>query len=195
MIKTTAMLLEELKDYASPKAKLSRMVRKGDYTLITRGLYETDKSVPAYLLAGSIYGPSYISFEYALSMYGLIPETVHTVTCACFGKKKMKKYNTPFGLFTYRDVPPEAFPLSLELKNEGEYWYRIATPEKALCDLLYTVQPVRNRKELKAMLYDDLRMDETAIRALDTSIISELAEKYHSTNVRKLNFYLRRLSK
>lgn len=193
MIKTTAMLLEELKDYASPKAKLSRMVRKGDCVLITRGLYETDQNVPAHLLAGSIYGPSYISFEYALSMYGLIPETVHTVTCACFGKKKMKKYNTPFGLFTYRDVPPEAFPLSLELKNEGEYWYRIATAEKALCDLLYTVQPVRNRKELKAMLYDDLRMDEAAIRALDASVISELAEKYHSTNVRKLNLYLRRL--
>ena len=45
MIKTTAMLLEELKDYASPKAKLSRMVRKGDCVLITRGLYETDHSV------------------------------------------------------------------------------------------------------------------------------------------------------
>ena len=195
MIKTTAILLEELKDYASPRAKLSRMVRKGDCILITRGLYETDQNVPAHLLAGSIYGPSYISFEYALSMYGLIPETVHTVTCACFGKKKMKKYNTPFGLFTYRDVPPEAFPLSLELKNEGEYWYRIATAEKALCDLLYTVQPIRNRKELIALLYDDLRMEETAIRALNTSVISELAEKYHSTNVQKLNLYLRRLSK
>ena len=67
MIKTTAMLLEELKNYASPKAKLSRMARKGECILITRGLYETDRSVPAYLLAGSIYGPSYISFEYALS--------------------------------------------------------------------------------------------------------------------------------
>ena len=195
MIKTTAMLLEDLKNYASPKAKLSRMAQKGECILITRGLYETDLTVPAHLLAGSIYGPSYISFEYALSMYGLIPEAVHTVTCACFGKKKMKRYNTPFGLFTYRDVPPEAFPLALELKNEGEYWYRIATAEKALCDLLYTVQPVRNRKELTALLYDDLRMDETALRTLDASMISEMAEKYHSTNVRKLSQYLRRLSK
>ena len=195
MIKTTAMLLEELKDYATPKAKLSRMTRKGECIMITRGLYETDRTVPAYLLAGSIYGPSYISFEYALSMYGLIPEVVHTVTCACFGKKKMKRYNTPFGLFTYRDVPPEAFPLSLELKNEGEYWYRIATAEKALCDLLYTIQPVKNRTELTALLYDDLRMDEAAIRTLDPSVISEMAEKYHSTNVRNLSLYLRRLSK
>ena len=47
-----------------------------------RDRYETDRNVPAYLLAGSIYGPSYISFEYALSRYGLIPEAVYAVTCA-----------------------------------------------------------------------------------------------------------------
>ena len=68
---------------------------------MTRGLYETDRNAPAYLLAGSIYGPSYISFEYALSRYGLIPEAVYAVTCATFEKKKKKKYETPFGTFTY----------------------------------------------------------------------------------------------
>ena len=57
MIKTTAMLLEELKGYASPKSKLSRMVERGECFPITRGLYETDPNVPAHLLAGSIYGP------------------------------------------------------------------------------------------------------------------------------------------
>ena len=57
----------------------------------------------AYLLAGSIYGPSYISFEFALSYYGLIPEAVHVVTCASFEKKKKKTYDTIFGTFTYRN--------------------------------------------------------------------------------------------
>ena len=91
MIKTTNMLLEELRDYANPKAKLSRMVKQGQCFPVTRGVYETDRNVPAYLLAGSIYGPSYISFEYALSYYGMIPEAVYTVTCATFEKKKKKK--------------------------------------------------------------------------------------------------------
>ncbi|NLZ36699.1 MAG: hypothetical protein GX897_04390, partial [Clostridiales bacterium] len=80
MIKTTAMLLKELKEYASPKSKLSRMAERGEVFPITRGLYETDPNVPGYLLAGSIYGPSYISFEYALGYYGMIPEAVYAVT-------------------------------------------------------------------------------------------------------------------
>lgn len=69
MIKTTDMLLEELKSYANPKNKLSRMVRNGEVFPIVKGLYETDRNTPAHLLAGSIYGPSYISFEYALSFF------------------------------------------------------------------------------------------------------------------------------
>ena len=95
MIKTTAMLLEELKEYASPANKLARMVANGDYVQIVKGLYETDKTVPGYLLAGSIYGPSYISFEYALSHHGLIPEAVYTITCASFEKKKKKSTTHP----------------------------------------------------------------------------------------------------
>jgi len=41
---------------------------------IVNGLYETNPYTPPYLLSGTIYGPSYISFEYALSIHGLIPE-------------------------------------------------------------------------------------------------------------------------
>lgn len=119
MIKTTAMLLEELKEYGSPKSKLARMTERGECFPITRGLYETDRNVPAYLLAGSICGPSYISFEYALGHYGLIPEAVYTVTSATFEKKKKKKYETVFGTFTYRNVPSEAFPLGIRLIQEG----------------------------------------------------------------------------
>ena len=193
MIKTTEMLLEELRDYASPKTKLSRMVRKGECFQITKGLYETDKNVSAHLLAGSIYGPSYISFEYALSYYGLIPEAVYTVTCATFEKKKKKKYDTLFGVFTYRDVPSTVFPLFLELKQEGDYWYRIASPEKALCDELYTMPPVRNVKELSGLLFEDLRIDEAELENLNLEIIGELCDKYHTTNIKKLSILLRRL--
>ena len=93
MIKTTNMILEELRSYANPKAKLSRMANQGECFRITRGLYETNKNTPGYLLAGSIYGPSYISIEYALAYYNLIPEAVYTITCATFEKKKKKLDN------------------------------------------------------------------------------------------------------
>lgn len=193
MIKTTNMLLEELKAYANPKTKLSRMVKGGECYQITKGLYETDKNVSGYLLAGSIYGPSYLSFEYALGYYDLIPEAVYTITSATFEKKKKKKYETAFGTFTYRDVPSAAFPLGLRLVQEGEYFYRIAEPEKALCDELYKLPPVSNTKELARLLIDDLRMEETALSKFDTEKIEMLSERYHSMNVKRFVALLRRL--
>ena len=193
MIKTTSMLLEELKDYASPKSKLMRMAQKGECFPIKRGLYETDPNVPGYLLAGSIYGPSYISFEYALGYYDMIPEAVYVVTSATFDKKKKKKYKTPFGTFTYRDVPSEAFPMGIRLLQEGDYFYRIAEPEKALCDQLYTLPPVSNTKALIELLTDDLRIDDEDLKNLDVDRISEYSEAYRTTNIRKLCSLLRRI--
>lgn len=195
MIKTTEMMLEELKKYSNPAAKLSRMVKRGECFPIVRGLYETDRTVPGYLLAGSIYGPSYISFEYALSYYGLIPEAVYTITCATFEKKKKKKYETIFGTFTYRDIPSEAFPLELTIMQEKEYFYRIAEPEKALCDKLYTMHPVANCKELYALLTEDLRIEEAELYKLDSDKVAFLAEHYYSANVRKMAALLRRMDR
>ena len=195
MIKTTNMLLDELNKYASPRSKLSRMAKSGEIFPIVKGLYETQKGTPAFLLAGSIYGPSYISFEYALGFYGLIPEMVYTVTSATFEKKKAKKYETPFGTFTYRDVPSEVFPLGIRLMQEGNYYYRIAAPEKALCDILYTLPPAANMKELTSLLNDDLRIDESELQKLDATVITELAGHYRATNTKKLCTLMRRLQK
>ncbi len=100
MIKTTAMMLEELAGYDSPKTKLSRMVKAKECFPIVKGLYETDYNVSPYLLAGSIYGASYISFDYALSYYGLIPEKVFVITNATFEKKK-KRNMTLFLTLSY----------------------------------------------------------------------------------------------
>ena len=195
MIKTTNMLLEELQDYANPKAKLSRMAKQGECFRITRGLYETNKNTPGYLLAGSIYGPSYISFEYALAYYDLIPETVYTVTSATFEKKKKKIFRTDFGTFSYRDVPSAAFPLQIKLIQEGEYFYRIAEPEKALCDKLYTMPPVKNTEELSALLIQNLRIEKEEILKFNAKKIELLSNAYHSTNIAKLEIFLRRLQK
>ena len=193
MIKTTDMILEELQSYANPKTKLSRMVKKGKYFQIARGLYETDKNVPGHLLAGSIYGPSYISFEYALGFYGMIPEAAYTITSATFEKRKKKKYETAFGTFTYRDVPSAAFPLNIRLIQEGSYFYRIAEPEKALCDQLYTMPPAKNIKLLAELLFDDLRIEETELLKLEIEKIVFLSDRYHSTNIKKLITLLKRI--
>ena len=76
MLKTHLVLADELKDYVNPAAKIARMVKAGEIVRIKQGLYETDPQAEGVLLAEAIYGPSYLSFEFALSYHGLIPETV-----------------------------------------------------------------------------------------------------------------------
>ena len=191
MIKTYAMLMEELAEYSAPANKLSRMVKDNIYIPIVKGLYETEKTTSGYLLAGSIYGPSYLSFDFALSYYGLIPEAVYVFTSATFEKKKAKKYITPFGTYTYRDVPSMVYPWGIKLERVGDYIYQMATPEKALCDKLYTVSPVKNKKELQNLLFEDLRIDEVEFSNLNKNDLLELCELYHCTNMKILKKLLR----
>ena len=193
MLKTNDIIKNELSNYSNKDTKLTREVSKGNLIKIVNGLYETNPNTPAYLLASSIYGPSYISFEYALSYYGLIPERVTTITSATFEKKKKKEYNNDFGVFTYRDVPSSVYPEEIILKEENNYSYQIATPEKALCDKLYTLSPLFNYSNLENMLFNDLRIDQEVFGKLDVDKICKLSELYHSTNVELLAKYMRRM--
>ncbi len=195
MIKTYEMLLQELHNYAAPRSKISRMVDSGELFPITKGLYETKADTPAQLLAGSIYGPSYISFEYALHYHGIVQDTANTVTCATFDKKKKKRYENLFGVFTYRDVPSEAFPCEVKVIQDGNYSYRIATPEKALCDLLYTLGPVPNAEKLFYVLTNELHIKEETLTNLDRQTVGFLSEKYHTTNIKRLCTLLKKLSR
>ncbi|MBQ3142499.1 MAG: hypothetical protein IJB82_03230 [Bacilli bacterium] len=192
MIITSDIVKKAFDEYSNKNTKFYREVRDGKLFKIVNGLYETDPNTSGYLLAGSIYGPSYISFEYALSFYGLIPERVNTVTCATCGKKKKKEYNTDFGIFTYRDVPVLAYPEEILLKEENNYSYQIATPEKALCDKLYTLSPLKNYSNLENMLFNDLRIDEEEFNKLNIDKVKRLSDLYHSKNIILLAKYMRR---
>lgn len=183
MIVTTNILKKNLENYSNVYVKISNEIKNKNYIRLTRGLYETDKNTPAYYLAGAIYGPSYLSFDFALSYYGIIPEKVYTITSATFGKNKHKEYHNDFGTYTYRDVPKNVYYLGVKLVNEGKYPYQIATPEKAICDKLYTLSPMKNLQEMKYMIFEDLRIDLEEIKKLNIADINELEKKYHSTNV------------
>ena len=195
MIFTTRMLVEQYRHYANPKAKIGRLVHEEKLYPLTRGLYETDRNAPGCCLAGAIYGPSYLSFDYALSVYGLIPEAVYTFTSATFDKKKVREQENRFGRFTYRDVPSGVYPFGIVIKEENGYVYQMATPEKALCDKLYTMPPVTSQKEIEKMLFEDLRIDRTEFDKLDVREILQIGERYHSNNLKYLMKYLRRKGK
>lgn len=192
MIKNTKMLVDELKEYVNPTAKIRRLVDSKELFPIVRGLYETDASIPGYYLAPIIYGPSYLSFEFALAYYSLIPEAVYNFTSATFEKKKVKRYQTPFGTFTYRDVPSDAYPLGIILHSENGYGFQIASPEKAICDELYKISPLKNRSELEKLLFEDLRIDQDEFFRLNMTDLYEIATCFRTQNHKLLQAYVRR---
>lgn len=186
MIKTTAIMLQELNNYKNPRDKLAHMVKKKECIPVIQGLYETNPTTPGYQLANTICSPSYLSFEFALSYHGLIPEAVYNFTSATFEKKKKKEFKTLFGTFTYRDVPSAAYPYGIECVSENGYTFQIASPEKALCDELYIQSPVTSQRELKELLFDGLRIDWDLFCKLNMDDILFLNSKYHCTNIQKL---------
>ena len=194
MIKTTAMLLQELQSYRNPRDKLARMVQNKECIPIIQGLYETDSSTPGYRLANCICTPSYLSFEFALSYHSLIPEAVYNFTSATFEKKKKKIYKTPFGVFTYRDVPSAVYPYGITCFSEQGYAIQIASPEKALCVELYIQSPVASQGELRELMFDGLRIDWDAFCKLSVEDVAFLSGKYHCTNIRKLQKIMEKIA-
>ena len=187
MIRTTSDLLDSFSGYANPDMKIKRMVQDGSLFRLRRGLYATTQNISSYLLAGVIYGPSYISFETALSRYGLIPERVYACPSATFRKNRSKTYKNDFGVFEYRDIPAAAYPLGVRLEQENGISYAIASPEKAICDMLYTQSPVYSTKALEDLLFDDLRIDEENFGRLNYQDMQCLAPRYRRRNLRLLS--------
>lgn len=188
MLFTTQMLIERLSSYKVPKVKLALLVRNKKYIPVCRGIYTDTMNVSTCVLAPVIYGPSYISFEYALSIYDLIPEKVTTCTSATFGKNRSKKFETKFGIFTYRDVPSKVYRHEIILKTEEGSGYYLATAEKALCDTLYIKPPVSSVKQFKELLFDDMRIDKERFDTLNIDKFNILAPLYRKKN---LSFLLR----
>ena len=185
MIRKYDELLLKYSNYKNPKDKIKREVEVGKYIRLKKELYEDDIEVAGYLLAGYMESPSYLSFEYALSKYGLIPEKVNVYTSATTQKKHNKLITNIFGNYHYSDVPLEVWNKGINILEENNYAYMIATPEKALCDLLYKKNPVYSIKQLKELLFEDLRIDEIAFNDLNKLDIISICDDYKKKN---LNF-------
>lgn len=186
MLKTRDLIMYELKEYASPKSKLTQMIQKGEVTKIVRGVYSTSKDDPRLPVASMIYSPSYISFETALDYHQMIPERTYEIMSAGFRLNKNKHFDIPFGRYSFHYLPDTVFPLALEPAEESGYGFRLATKEKALCDTLYKIRGIKGKKAIETLLFEDLRFDEDATERLDWQLISQIIPLYHSTTLNSL---------
>ncbi|OGW90844.1 MAG: hypothetical protein A3D28_01090 [Omnitrophica bacterium RIFCSPHIGHO2_02_FULL_63_14] len=130
-----------------------RYAKRGVFLKLRNGLYCVADQVPSELVvANRLYAPSYLSFEFALSYHHLIPESAYVLTSAT---PRPTRVLTALGhTFAYHRLKTSAFtgyaPVTI-----GAETVLLATPEKALVDLVYFVdlkkKSLSDRLELRTL--------------------------------------------
>jgi predicted transcriptional regulator of viral defense system len=191
-------LLDSLKEYSRPRDKITDLLRKKVLIRVKKGIYvfgETYARGPfsREVLANMIYGPSYVSLDYALHYYALIPERVEAVTSVTCGRSR--RFSTPVGLFVYRRIPIEAYQIGMDRVDiERGRSFLMATPEKALADKIVEDRGtgIRTQEEMRSYLLDHLRIDPEGLRKLESDRLAAFAERYRSRKIQKLAEVVRR---
>ena len=162
---------------------LTRWCRKGLLVKLRNEYYAFPEniSIPGFAryVANKIYSPSYISLHSALSFYGIIPE--ETVQLTSVSTLKTATFKNAFGSFHYQNVKESLFFGYKILTMPDGKGILMATPEKALLDLLYLNPFYRTEDDIL-----ELRLDDDFIQnELDAERLSDYAARFGSKTLDK----------
>jgi len=160
--------------------KARALEKAGKIMRLKKGLYvastmETGKELSKELIANHLYGPSYVGREYALRYYGLIPERVYQVTSVT--TKHSRDFENSVGNFSFQNCQPEYFHIGIRMEQADGVNFLIASPEKALCDVINFSKNLflRSMKDVEVYLDEDIRFDMDALENFDIQILEQCA--------------------
>jgi predicted transcriptional regulator of viral defense system len=177
----TGLLLAGDVDAANVRRQLSRWTKTGRVYQLRRGLYALappfQKVKPhPFLVANRLLPGSYVSLQSALAYHGLIPEAVPVTTSVT--ALRPARWNTPLGVYQYRHVKVELL-FGYQLAGVGvEQQAFVATPEKALLDLVH-LQPRGDAPEY----LQELRLQN--LEGLDLDRLQSQAARASSPKLRR----------
>ena len=177
----TGLLLAGDVDPASVRRQLSRLTASGRLVQLRRGLYALAPpyrkvSPHPFLVANRLVHPSYVSLQSALAMHGVIPEHVPVVTSVTTSRPG--RWSNALGDFDYRHVKTGFFFGYRTEDLSGGQTALIATPEKALLDLLYLTPGAERQDYL-----EELRLQN--LESLDLAALKGMAESVGGPKLRK----------
>ena len=175
---TTSVIESLYPELKSAEKKVVWLEKQGTIIRLKRGLYVVNpeysrKTLSTELIANHLYAPSYISMSTALRYYGLIPEAVYVHQSMTV--KHSRSFQTAVGNFDYKYIARNAFAVGVRSVHKGDYAFLMASPEKALCDLIAHSPKVNLRylKDVENYLEYDIRMDMDELYKFDPSILEE----------------------
>lgn len=170
----TIFARQALSDYSSDEylaVQFTRWAKSGKLIKLRRGLYALPgEEVSALAIANHLVAPSYVSGEFALSWYGLIPDAAWTIISACLCTPRVKTWKNPYGTFDYHQV--KLYEGFRQIEDKGVAIY-IAEPEKALLDSWYWQLGEWTKTRHLAMRYQELSR-------IDLTHLEYLAERFQS---------------
>ena len=195
-------LLANMGDYINPRDAIAQAVKRRELLRLKNGFYLISSryfrgralaDYPYEQVANLLYGPSYVSLEWALSFYSFIPERVAVVTNVTTGSNK--EYATPIGNFTYRHLSLSRYSVGICQKHiEGQLGgFLIASPEKALADWVFFTSKGYTEEELLEDLLESKRVEKESLRSLDMKTMQIISNQYKSKIVNTLTKLLSKL--
>lgn len=175
---------------------IHRAVACDEVVLLKRGLYVLGepyrKTQPhPFAVAAMLYAPSVISLESALAFHGLIPEAVYQ-TASTTTKRRWEK-STPIGHFTYDCVPSSNLLAGVEsIQLDEIFWSFVATPFRAITDLVYLRKEVQWKNDGMDFLIESLRIEADDLRGISLTRIDEIIGSIRNQRTRQ---YMSQLKK
>jgi predicted transcriptional regulator of viral defense system len=177
----TGLLLAGEVDPANVRRQLSRWTAAGRIYQLRRGVYALappyQKVTPhPFVVANALMDGAYVSLQAALAHYGVIPEYTPVVTSVTTGRPG--RWETPLGVYAFRHVKIDWFHGYRRLEVDGGQQAFVATPEKALLDLVY-LEPGADRPAY----LNALRLQ--ALERLDVVRLDRLAQESGSPKLQR----------
>jgi predicted transcriptional regulator of viral defense system len=176
---------------AAPRKYCERLVKAGVLIRLKKGFYAFSE-VDALVVANYLAPCSYVSYETALSYYGMIPEFTPLVMSVS-SVSRHRVFSTTIGSYEYFHQSSELYAAGMDRVMLSEQLpLLIATPEKALCDTLDRRGERYHNKDVSFIsgVLESLRLDDDALARLNRQHITDFADLYTSLGAKLLLQYL-----
>lgn len=161
-----------------------RAMQAGELLRLKPGLFilapaYRKSEVHPFALAALLHGPSHVSLETALAYHRLIPEAVYQV--ASVTAARSRTFTTPLGVFTYQRVPAEDPRAGVEVvKLEGGAWVFVATPLRAIADMVYLNRRITWAQDGLDYLTGSLRIEQDDVARLSFRPLDAICRSLHN---------------